>query len=311
ASPPNDNSSPGPGTSRACGEEFVMAAATTTGHATRPYTQGDRDQVLAVIDADRLPGQPVATGDMLAEALVGRSPVDGGWWSELDGLRTDVLTDPTGAVAGAVSYARRPRDGAGVVLWLHGGEDSETVRQLTNHALAGLAGCPVVEAFSFASALGLGLEALPVRHRPVTDRVLREAGFRGENLWRYMHRPLPVSGLPRASTIEVTTPDEHSRQLTMRDREQVLAEATIGLPVAGIGVLWWISVEPAGRGKGLGRALLGSALELLVGLDAAEVILFVDDDEPGTDRDRTAANRLYDSAGFREIDRLYSYQLLR
>jgi hypothetical protein len=39
------------------------------------------------------------------------------------------------------------------------------------------------------------------------------------------------------------------------------------------------------------------------------VILYVDDDEPGGSRDRRAANRLYDSAGFVEIDRLHSYTL--
>jgi hypothetical protein len=36
---------------------------------------------------------------------------------------------------------------------------------------------------------------------------------------------------------------------------------------------------------------------------------YVDDDQPpGGDRDRPAANRLYDGAGFRELDRLHSYQ---
>lgn len=40
---------------------------------------------------------------------------------------------------------------------------------------------------------------------------------------------------------------------------------------------------------------------------AREVILYVDDDEPGGERDRTAANRLYDTSGFTEVDRLHSY----
>ncbi|OEJ23066.1 hypothetical protein AR457_38430 [Streptomyces agglomeratus] len=55
---------------------------------------------------------------------------------------------------------------------------------------------------------------------------------------------------------------------------------------------------------------LGSALDALTGLGAKEPILYVDDDAPpGEERDRTAANRLYESAGFTEIDRLYSYAL--
>ncbi|OEJ21609.1 hypothetical protein AS594_39465 [Streptomyces agglomeratus] len=76
-------------------------------------------------------------------------------------------------------------------------------------------------------------------------------------------------------------------------------------------MLWWIEVAADARGRGLGRAMLGSALDALTGLGAKEVILYVDDDAPrGDERDRTAANRLYESAGFTEIDRLYSYALL-
>ncbi|NUL34508.1 hypothetical protein HRW09_34470 [Streptomyces lunaelactis] len=60
----------------------------------------------------------------------------------------------------------------------------------------------------------------------------------------------------------------------------------------------------------MGRAMLGSALEMLDKLGTTEVILYVEDDAPlGDDRDRTAANSLYESAGFTEIDRLYSYSL--
>lgn len=56
--------------------------------------------------------------------------------------------------------------------------------------------------------------------------------------------------------------------------------------------------------------MLGSALDVLAGLGATHVILYVDDDAPpGDERDRTAANRLYESAGFTEVDRLYSYTL--
>lgn len=36
-------------------------------------------------------GQPEPTPATLAEALAGRSPVDGGWWAELNPPRTDVV----------------------------------------------------------------------------------------------------------------------------------------------------------------------------------------------------------------------------
>lgn len=184
-----------------------MTRVTATGHEVRPATGADWPAVLAVIDADRLPGQPVVTGEMFAEAIEGRSEVDGGFWTELADLRVDVLADHEQTVLGVVSYATRPaRDRAGVILWLHGYEDSGVVAELVEHGLAQLAGCPVVEAFSFATALGLGLEALPVRQRSATHNVLRAAGFDGENLWRYMHRLLPAPELPHAAAFERASP---------------------------------------------------------------------------------------------------------
>lgn len=61
----------------------------------------------------------------------------------------------------------------------------------------------------------------------------------------------------------------------------------------------------------MGRALLGSALDLLVGLGAKQVIVYVDDDDPSDpERDRTAANALYDSVGFTEVERLLSFTRL-
>lgn len=68
----------------------------------------DTDGVLAAINADRLPGQPIANPRMLSEARSGRSPVDAGWWAELDAPGVDVTTDTTGRILGVVSYATRP-----------------------------------------------------------------------------------------------------------------------------------------------------------------------------------------------------------
>lgn len=276
----------------------------------RPYRVADERAVLALIGADRLTGQPEPSASMLAQALAGQAPVDTGWWSELSGLRTDVLADSTGGqVRGVVSYAQRPRDGTGVILWLHGHEDPDVIAALLSHACAQLDGCARLEAFSFASALGLGLEALPVRHRRATDRVLRDAGFASEDLWRYMQRSLPAPDLPTATGVRFTESEEGMLNLRVPDDDRQLGEATIGLPTDGIGVLWWISIDSAARSTGLGRRLLGSALQRLTEHGASEVILFVDDDDPDptSDRSRVAANRLYDRTGFTEIDRLHSY----
>ncbi|MEU5273296.1 GNAT family N-acetyltransferase [Streptomyces hygroscopicus] len=288
-------------------------ASTTAEAATqlsiRPYAPTDEAAVLNLAGADRLPGQPLTTPAMLAEALAGRSPIDTGWWAELEPPTTEVIHDETGRVLGVVSYTRRPSDDAGFILWLHCREDPAVAEALTAHALERL-GTRMVHAFEFASALTLGLEGLPARHRPATLKALKAAGFTGRDLWRYMRADLPIAGLPHAAHVTVTEcEDPPGRRLEAREGGEVLAEATIGRPVAGIGVLWWISVAPPARGRGLGLALLGSALDLLTGLGAREAILYVDDDAPpgGAERDRTAANALYDRAGFTEVDRLHSF----
>ncbi|MFD5749676.1 GNAT family N-acetyltransferase [Streptomyces sp. NPDC127033] len=290
-----------------------MGSVTTgpaTGLPVRRYEAGDEAAVLSLVNADRITGQPETTPAMLAEALAGRSPIDSGWWAELDAPVTDVVHKPAGTVLGVVSYAVRPSDDTGFVLWLHGHEDPAVVGALIDHALAALGRQRTVSAFEFASALSLGLEGLPAGHRPVTRAGLEAAGFSGRNLWRYMHAGLPIAGLPHASSLTVRDCEEPpGKRLEMRDGGELLAEATIGRPVAGIGVLWWISVTPAARGRGLGQSLLGSSLHLLQGLGAREVILFVDDDAPADDpeRSRAAANRMYDRTGLAQVDRLFSF----
>ncbi|MET9432516.1 MULTISPECIES: GNAT family N-acetyltransferase [unclassified Streptomyces] len=277
----------------------------------RPYAPGDAGAVVELVNADLLPGQPRVTPGMLNEALEGRSPVDAGWWAELEGPVTQVAADRAGAVLGAVSYARRPKDGTGQLLWLHCRERPDVADALIRHTVTALGPRPV-HAFHFASALSLGLEALPVGHRPATAAALERAGFTGERLWRYMRADLPARGLPRLPDVRVG-PDpggKDARRLEARQGRKTVAEAVVGLPVQSIGVLWWITVAPHARGRGLGHAMLGSALHALAGLGASEVILYVDDDAPpGDERDRTAANRLYESAGFQEVDKLFSYSL--
>ncbi|MFI9251316.1 GNAT family N-acetyltransferase [Streptomyces sp. NPDC053069] len=286
---------------------MVVYVSPVLGVSLRPYAPTDQTAVLDLINADRLSGQPLTTPAMLTEALAGRSGVDAGWWAELDRPATSVATDATGAVLGVISYALRPKDAHGVILWLHCRENETVARALLDHA-AHVMGPHPLEAFQFATALTLGLEALPVRHRPATHAALTAAGYAGTGLWRYMHRTLPAPELPRLThyATEPATPD--TRRLLVTEHGKTLADATIGTPVQGTGVLWWIGVEPAARGRGLGRALLGTALDVLHGMGTSEVILFVDDDAPpGDGRDRTAAKALYESSGFEEIDRLHSF----
>ncbi|MFI2373155.1 GNAT family N-acetyltransferase [Streptomyces sp. NPDC018833] len=278
------------------------------GVTMRPYAGADEAAVLELINADRLVGQPEVSSAMLAEALAGRSSVDSGWWEQLDLPDTYVAIDGDDSrIVGVISYAVRGKDQTGQLLWLHCHEDSHLATTLIAHACTALKPRPM-HAFDFASALTRGLEGLPVGHRPATRSALEDAGFRGQDLWRYMHAPLPSPEAQRATRVKARTEADAMRVLRIRRCLRTIAEARIGEPVAGVGVLWWISVKTRARRRGLGRKLLGSALHLLYKLGATEAILYVDDDAPpGDGRDRTAAKALYDSVGFTEVDRLYSY----
>ncbi|MET9607097.1 GNAT family N-acetyltransferase [Streptomyces sp. NPDC006512] len=267
--------------------------------------------VLNVINSERIPGQPVTSAEMLSNALEGRSTVDAGWWADLAPPSTWVAVKAPGILVGVVSYAWRPKDRTGLLLWLHSGENEAVTKALIDHVIDTFTPNSV-EAFQIATALSLGLEALPIGHRPVTDALLRQAGFTAERLWRYMRADLPATSLPELTRVRetVSSGEKSARKLEARRFwRTVTAEAEVGEPVQGIGVLWWIEVSESHRGQGLGRRMLGSALARLTDLGARQVILYVDDDAPpGDPRDRTAANSLYESSGFVEIDRLYSYK---
>ncbi|MFJ6610469.1 GNAT family N-acetyltransferase [Streptomyces sp. NPDC091289] len=280
--------------------------------ALRPYAPSDLAALLALIDEDRLPGQPRATPELFAEASRGCTEADAPWWGAYGPPDVQVAVGSGGVIVGAVACARRTKDGAGLIPWLHCREEPVVADALLGHAGAALSPAGEVDAFPFATALTQGLEGLPVGHRPATHAALERAGYGGERLWRYMRADLPRPGLPRAEGVRVGPARDRgaSQRLEIVRDGRAVAEAVIGHPVQGIGVLWWIEVDEEARGRGTGRALLGSALDTLGGLGATQVVLYVDDDEPpGGERDRTAANRLYESAGFVEVDQLWSYAL--
>ena len=290
-----------PGAATLEGSRRGRTAVTTT---TRPQPLAHRHRAALrdLVDADRLPGQPALSACALAEALAGRSPIDSGWWAELTDLHVEAITAPGDTLAGAVSWAIRPSDNTGVLLWLHAREQPATVAALVEHATAQHAG--PWHAFDFASALTLGVEALPVAHRPVTADALTTRGFTGRDLWRYLHRPL--TDLPPRPDLELTVSPARldGWSLTTSDGAGTVE---VTAPVGGTAMIGWLGVDPTARGRGLGAALLHAALHHLAERGATDAVLYVDDDEPGGDRDRAAANHLYDRAGFTQIDRLHSY----
>jgi GNAT superfamily N-acetyltransferase len=268
--------------------------------------------VLDLVNADLLPGQPACTRRALDMALRGECSVDARWWKELANAQV-VVARRGDAVVGAASYAVAPADRSGWLLWLHAREDRATVEALLDHVLGDLTGSSHLYAFWIATALSLGLEALPVERRQMTHEVLLSRGLVGRDSWRYLVLSLDRAQTERvgeetASVTPISNPGEAPAwRLTISDGEEPVAAAEIAVGPYGCGVLWWIDVEPSQRGRGIGGRLLGQALRFLRQRGARTVAAFVDHDDP-RERDPRPVLRLLGAAGFDEVDRLWSYE---
>ncbi len=247
-------------------------------------------------------------------ALRGESPVDSPWWKELAGVQA-IVARRGGAVVGAGSFAQAAADRSGWLLWLHAREDRTVVEAMVDCVLDQLGASPHVYAFWIATALTLGVEALPVVRRPVTHAVLQARGLVGRDSWCYLVAPLGRGSMDAAADVAAVQPASApgglpTWRLTVGDPEQPSANAEVALGDDGCGVLLWIDVEPPHRGRGMGRGLLLQAMRFLALRGARTVATFVDQDDP-RERDRRPALRLLHSTGFREMDRLWSYELPR
>ena len=135
----------------------------------------------------------------------------------------------------------------------------------------------------------------------------------GRDSWRYLVLPTERLALDGgsdevAAVQPIAGPGEiQAWELVVGAHEQPQASAEIALASEGCGVLRWIDVEPAQRGRGIGRRLLRQALRFLALRGAQSVAAFVDHADP-RERDPGAILRLLGSAGFQEVDRLWSYE---
>jgi ribosomal protein S18 acetylase RimI-like enzyme len=146
----------------------------------------------------------------------------------------------------------------------------------------------------------------------VTHEVLLSRGLVGRDSWRYLVLPMERAaidgGQEVASVLSTSGPGEMPAwRLVMGGGAQPVAAAEVALGPDGCGILWWIDVEPAQRGRGIGRRLLRQALRFLAQRGASTVAALVDHDDP-RERDPRPILRLLASAGFQEVDRLWSYE---
>jgi GNAT superfamily N-acetyltransferase len=270
----------------------------------RPLGPDDVEAVCALVDRDRLPGQPACSVERVQTTLAGRSSTDPWWWQELATMRTIGVEGPDGSLLGAGALGRRG-NGDRYLLWLHAGEVRELVEAVLWPLLRGVRLGDPIFAFWSATELSVGLEGLPRRHRPATHDALLNRGFTGEDRWLYLTAPAaagPEPHLPfrrRGHGTEV--------RVEVGPGSSPVGGAELSLPAPGIGVIWWLEIEPEHRRRGLGRQLLRAARSVLAEEGVEEVVLFVDHDDPRA-RDRRPALELYLAEGFTVVDHLWSYR---
>ena len=270
---------------------------------SRPLGPDDVEGLCELVDRDRLPGQPACTPERIETALAGRSTTDPWWWRELATMRTIGVEGPDGSLVGAGAVGRR-RGGDRYLLWLHAGETPELVEAVLWPLLRGVRRGDPIFAFWSATELSVGLEGLPRGHRPATHEALLNRGFTGDDRWLYLSAA--------AAGEAPETPFRRRGGASELRVELEVAGGAVGgaelsLPAPGLGIIWWLEIEPEHRRRGLGRQLLRAARSVLAEEGVDDVILFVDHDDP-TARDRRPALDLYLAEGFTVIDHLWSYR---
>jgi ribosomal protein S18 acetylase RimI-like enzyme len=272
----------------------------------RPVEPGDVEALCVLVDADRLPGQPTCTPERVTATLAGRSMVEDPRWSQLVGHRTLVVHGADGRLTGAGSVGRAA-DGRRFLTWLHAREVRPVIDLLLSGLLRGVRRAAPVEAFAFATELSAGLEALPRSARPVTHEALTARGFDGDDRWLYL-RATGAGDAPEAGATVTCSGDERGLHLEVRsDAGQTVGSAEVAVAAPGLGVVWWLEIEPRHQRQGYGRQLLRTARQALGQWGATETVLVVDHDDP-SDRDRRPAVALYLSEGYEIVDHLWQYR---
>ena len=174
-------------------------------------------------------------------------------------MRTVGVEGPDGSLVGAGALGRR-RSGERYLLWLHAGEVAEMVEAVLWPLLRGVRRGDPIFAFWSATELSVGLEGLPRRHRPVTHEALLARGFTGEDRWLYLARRR--AGRRPETPFRRRGPGSEVR-VELEVGGSPVGGAELSLPAPGLGVIWWLEIEPEHRRQGLGRQLLRAARSVL------------------------------------------------
>ncbi|MEV0537320.1 GNAT family N-acetyltransferase [Kitasatospora sp. NPDC050463] len=263
--------------------------------------------MLALIEADRLPGQPHITPGTLDAAI----RAGGHAGRNLLVPRMEVAQDAAGRIAGVVIFALPPSDDAGQILALHCREDHGVATALIDAALTALGWTRAVEALAGPPPFAPGSPAgLAVGRRSATRAVLDAAGFSTHHTWHSLHRPLgdrpgPAT-YPIASVADRDDPPGWHLELCHLDGTLV-CEATVDRAADQAAALRWITTHPDHRRRGLGRHLLEQCLDVAAEHHAREMTAWIRETDADSEEDDGAAIRLLTALDFRPGEMLHSF----
>lgn len=282
----------------------------------RPMARSHLGAVLAVVDADRLLGQPSCSVRQLLGAAGLRDAVAGAAAGSLrppgEAWTPQTVVAIGDRVLGAVCFAHR--EDVGVIRWLHAHERPGVVGRLLDHAIGRLARCESLQVFG-ADGIGPATAGL-ADARATTQEALAVRGFVARPAGRYLHHAMASAPLaaPEGPDLGVTRIDAavygNQHRLTVTGpRGDRLAEVTVSVLAPGHGMLHWIEVHPGHRGRGLGGRLLRVCLGRLHDLGVRHVIGHLDDHNLTADdgNGRIGAHIICSRAGFTTGAQLSTY----
>lgn len=234
--------------------------------SVRPYAPADLPAVRELVARDKLPGElPPPHG------LPAQRP---------EGSKTFTLTGLEGGqVRGVMCLAVRRPDDAGLIHWLHAGEDFNAIAALLSFARSHL-GPRTLYAFT-APATSADVPGLPGGHRLATVRALTAAGFTPTTSQHYLLHDLTESPPELADPIaDVTLLNDFGgwRLTVIGMDDHVLASALLSRPdpESGTATLWHLAVHPMHRRRGLGHRLLTQCLHVAAAAGARRTATHAD-----------------------------------